>query len=518
MSSAPVRVGLALLSTAALLLTSAVSSAGAAPSGAQPGPRTPQANLDWRPCSDEDLPARARCTWVTVPRDWAEPSTSGTYRIRVARIAAVRDRIGVLTFNPGGPGGAGVGLLDLVYQWLPPEARDRFDVVAWDPRGVGRSEPQLRPCTWNQPTFPATGPIDVTALTQEWYDAVAQANEECASLNAEHVGNLGTWQVIRDLDAIRSALGERQITLWGMSYGTTVGRAYAQAFPSRLRALVLDGAIDPAPSMHSYMREHIWSDVTAVQRMLGAFGGRYTKTYNRAMRYLEENVLTSEGDTLTRWQFGFYMQALSTRQGSWPAAMKVLDQVERALADPRERTAERVKRLADLMDLSQLPDWSPDPLPTQAGKSNEFNSILGFVNCSDMHDRPSVEALARAGSEAIGVGGTSYLVPVLREGAQCAGLPPLGRSLPGLTTILRLSPRPVVINAVADNATPYLGARELANAFARAPMVVYDGTQHVAYGRTSACVDRPVTNYLVSLTLPPRSTVCPLAWRAPART
>ncbi len=518
MSSAPVRVGLALFSTAALLLTSAVSSAGAAPSGAQPGPRTPQANLDWRPCSDEDLPARARCTWVTVPRDWAEPSTSGTYRIRVARIAAVGDRIGVLTFNPGGPGGLGVGWLDLVYGQLPSQVKDRFDVVAWDPRGVGRSEPQLRPCTWNRPVFPETGPIDVTALTQEWYDAVAQANEECASLNAAHVGNLGTWQVIRDLDAIRSALGERQITLWGMSYGTTVGRAYAQQFPSRLRALVLDGAIDPAPSIHSYMREQIWDDVTAVQRMLGAFGGRYTKTYNQAMRYLDENVLTFEGDELTRWQFGSAMQGLATRQGSWPVAMQVLDRVGRALADPSERTAERGQRLAELMDIGQSPEWSPDPLPTQPRASADFNSILGFVNCSDMHDRPSVEALARAGGEAIGVGGTTYLLPVLEEGAQCAGLPPLGRSLPGLTTILRLSPRPVVINAVADNATPYLGARELANAFARAPMVVYDGTQHVAYGRISACIDRPVTKYLVSLTLPPRSTVCPLAWRAPART
>ena len=515
MTSSMIRVGLAVVAAVALVVTTAVIPAGAAPTGAESMARATQANLDWRPCSDEDLPSRARCTWVTVPRDWAEPSTSGTYRIRVARIAAVGDRIGVLTFNPGGPGGAGVSLLDVVYQWLPAQVRDRFDVVAWDPRGVGRSEPELRPCTWQRPTFPATGPIDVTALAQEWYDAVTQANDDCASLNAAHVNNLGTWQVVRDLDAIRSALGERQITLWGMSYGTTVGRAYAQAFPSRLRALVLDGAIDPAPSIHSYMREHIWGDLTAVQRMLGAFGGRYTKTYTQAMRYLDERVLLFDGSELTRWQFGGAMQGLATRQGSWPKAMEILDEVGRALANPRTRTAERGQRLAELVEIGQSPEWSPDPLPTQPRASADFYSILGFVNCSDMHDRPTVEALARAAGEAIGVGGTPYLLPVLTEGAQCAGLPPLGQSLPGLTTILRLSPRPVVINAVADNATPYLGARELANAFARAPMVVYDGTQHVAYGRTSACIDRPVTTYIVSLTLPPRSTVCPLAWRPP---
>jgi hypothetical protein len=252
--------------------------------------------------------------------------------------------------------------------------------------------------------------------------------------------------------------------------------------------------------------------------MLGAFGGRYTRTYNQAMRYLEENVLTFQGDKLTRWEFGGAMQGLATREGSWPVAIELLDLVGRALADPRERTAERGQRLTELAKIGQSPEWALGPLPSQAKASSDFFSILGFVNCSDMHDRPTVEALARAGSEAIGVGGTTYLLPVLTEGSQCAGLPPLGQSLPGLTGILRLSPRPVVINAIADNATPYLGARELANAFARAPMVVYDGTQHVAYGRTSACIDRPVTNYLVSLTLPPRSTVCPLAWRAPART
>ena len=177
MTSSMIRIGLAVVASVALVVTTAVIPAGAAPTGAESMPAT-QANLDWRPCSDEVLPARARCTWVTVPRDWAEPLTSGTYRIRVARIAAVGDRIGVLTFNPGGPGGAGVSLLDVVYRWLPAQVRDRFDVVAWDPRGVGRSEPELRPCTWQRPTFPATGPIDVTALAQEWYDAVAQANGE----------------------------------------------------------------------------------------------------------------------------------------------------------------------------------------------------------------------------------------------------------------------------------------------------------------------------------------------------
>ncbi|MEY3734884.1 MAG: hypothetical protein RL347_2243, partial [Actinomycetota bacterium] len=284
----------------------------------------------------------------------------------------------------------------------------------------------------------------------------------------------------------------------------------AQQFPNRLRALVLDGAIAPAPSIHSYMREHIWDDVTAVQRMLAAFGGGYVKTYERAMRYLDKRTLRfADGNRLDRWEFIGAVGGAAPRQGSWPDAVDFLDDVRKALDSAQNRTAERSRRVAASVESLQ----SPDPLAPQVrNEETSFEFLLPLVNCADMPDRPSAEALARAGEQAIGVGGTPYLLPVLIEGGQCAGLPTLGRALPGLHTVLRLSPRPVVVNSVADNATPYLGARELANAFASAPMVVYDGTQHVSYGRTSACVEAPVTRYLLTLQLPPRSTACPLVW------
>jgi len=491
--------------TGALLVAVPPATVSATPAGVT---STSPDRLRWSDCRNDELSDAVRCSWLKVPRDWARPDTSGTYRIRVARIPASGPRIGVLTFNPGGPGGSGVELIELVHSLLPKSIRRSFDFIGWDPRGVGQSAPALKPCEFISPKFAPTGAIDVDAYAQAMFNAFSDANTECLRLNKTHAQNLGTWQVIRDLNALRASLRVEKISLWGMSYGTTIGRAYAQTFPHRLRALVLDGAIDPAPTMHSYMREHIWDDYTAVQRMLGAFGPSYVKTYLRAMRYLDKRVLRFPGGrTLNRWEFGSFLTDQAAYQGSWTDVRRFLDQVRRALNSTNQRTAVAGARIHQWVNEPPI-----DPLTQRIRpmSSARYEPLMAFVNCSDMHDRPTPQALAAAGRQAVGVGGTPYLTPALVEGAACSGLPPLGRALPGLRTTFRLSPRPVVINAVADNRTPYQGARALANVFARSPMVIYDGTQHVSYARVSHCINAPVTRYLLTLELPATSVACPL--------
>lgn len=467
--------------------------------------------LRWRECTERDLSDSVRCSFLRVPRNWAEPENPGTYRISVARIRATGPRIGVLTFNTGGPGGEGVRSIDSVHEQLPHQVRRSFDLVAWDPRGVGGSEPALATCRISYPELPASGPVDVESLTAQWVDALTEANQSCLELNRAHADNVGTWQVIRDLDALRAALGERQLTFWGMSYGSTVGRGYAQAFPERVRALLLDGAIDPAPSINSYMREHIWSDVTGVNRMLGALGSSYTQTYLRAMRYLDKRTLRFPGGrVITRWNFVIYLSGSASYQSAWPDVTEFLDRVRQALNSNRQRTAVNGAELIALMTSGE----AVDPLvPAQGWRSTErYDPLFAFVNCSDMHDRPTTESIALVGQQAKAVGGTGYLLPPMNEGAACSGLPRLGTALPGLHSILRISPRPVIVNAVGDNRTPYQGARELANVFARAPMVLYDGTQHVSYGRVSECINAPVTRYLLTQVVPAQSVACPLEY------
>ena len=497
---------IALGAVAALFVSALVA---APTSSAEPMAETSTTAI--RSDSERGLSDSVRCTSLRVPRSWAEPESPGTYRISVARIRATGPRIGVLTFNTGGPGGEGVRSIDSVHKQLPDQVRRSFDLVAWDPRGVGGSEPTLATCRISYPEPPASGPVDVESLTAQWVDALTEANQSCLELNRAHANNVGTWQVVRDLDALRAALGERQLTFWGMSYGSTVGRGYAQAFPERVRALLLDGAIDPAPSIHSYMREHIWSDMTGVIRMLGALGSSYTQTYLRAMRYLDKRTLRfSGGRVINRWDFVLYLSGAASYQSAWPDVTEFLDRVRLALNSTRQRTAENGARLAALMTSGE----AVDPLvPAQVWRSTErYDPLFVFVNCSDMHDRPPVESIARAGQQAMAVGGTGYLLPPMNEGAACSGLPRLGTALPGLQSILRISTRPVIVNAVGDNRTPYQGARELANVFARAPMVLYDGTQHVSYGRVSECINAPVTRYLLTQVGPAQSVACPLEY------
>ncbi len=457
-----------------------------------------RAALQWKKCGGGS-PARAQCAYLTVPRDWAR-SDSGTYRIAVARIPAeVAPTRGVLFFNRGGPGLSSIGALDFIQSRLPQPVRDSFDIVTLDSRGVGGSQPTLTTCRTPEPEFPATGPVDWDVAAATYLASKSGALQACLEVNETDAEFVGSWQVIRDIDALRRALGSSHISFWGLSYGATLGRAYAQQFSQRLRALVLDGASSPTPSVGDYAREHIWDDATAIQTMLGAFGAKTTRGYRTVMNYLDGNVLTTEdGETVTRWTVSQFLVNNAAYQLRWEQSKARINELYDAIRNSRSITREEFRRLkADSIR------------PRDDGGSNP---AYHFINCSDMHDRPSSQVIADAAQQAAKVGGTALGAVPMGEGTMCAGLPPLGRPLPPLEGTLRLATPPVIVNAVGDNRTPWLGARETANSFTGSSMVTYVGTQHVVYGGPSACVDAAVSTYLLDRTLPPRSVACPLVY------
>ena len=457
---------------------------------------TSEPTLRWKDC-DTAGQQRAECAFITVPRDWGNPS-SGTYRIAVGRIpAAVAPSRGVLFFNPGGPGVAGISGLDFVHRRLPKEVRDSFDLVTLDPRGVAASDPKLKGCSTPAPELPATGPVDWESVSAAFAGAMSVALQRCLALNENPAEFLGSWQVIRDIDELRRALGVERISFWGMSYGSTLGRGYAQQFPQRVRALVLDGAITPTPSVGDYSREHIWDDATAIQTMLGAFGPKAKRAYRTVMAYLEKNVLVDEdGDSLTRWQMSAFLVDSVAYERLWGKTKESLIDIYEAVRKERALTRAQANRIRT-GGITPRAEEGPSP-------------AYHFINCSDMHDRPSSQVIAGAAVQAAKVGGTWLGGVPLFEGTQCAGLPALGNSLPPTVGAVRLSTPPVIVNAVGDNRTPWLGARETANVFTASSMITYAGTQHVTYGGTSECVDAAVTPYLLHLTRPSRSVACPL--------
>ncbi len=454
--------------------------------------------LSWRSCGSY-LPSKARCSTLTVPRDWGSTSVSGSYRIAVAKIPAGKPskRVGVLTFNPGGPGSTAVSNISWVYSLLPQRVRDRFDLVAWDPRGVGGSEPAVSGCTMKDVAPPATGPVDWLAWTTKYVRVTAKGNAACLSANRSEAPYLGTWQIAHDIDALRRALGEDTLTFWGMSYGTTVGRAYAQLFPQRVRALLLDGTISPLSTIELWAREHTWDDPAAIDIALAALGPRYERRYARVMAALDERTLPDgSGGRTTRWEVGRSIISWASYQTTWGNIASLLNALNDAVRSRSVADGQRVARLLD--SGSTAKGW--------------FDPQWTYVNCSDMPDRPSVETLAALAEKGAVAGGVHIGQSVLREGAQCAGLPALGRPLPQIKSPIALATPPLISNSLGDNRTPWSAAQEMTAAFRGAKAVQYGGTHHIVYGRTSSCVNKPITRYLVTLKLPRSIVRCPLEW------
>ncbi len=257
LTAAVLALALAITATGALV---APTAAGAKPKGttttsttAPPTTAPPlpafDRTLNWTDCGDG-----FQCATLTVPVDWSQP-TGETMGLALTRLPAAdpAQRIGSLVVNYGGPGEGGVDYLHQTYGRLPPEIRNRFDVVSFDPRGTGASRPidcvddAALDESMNLPTF-----FDTEAALQaqqQWNATYAQG---CTQRMGAYAGQVGTRNVARDLEAIRLALGDPQLTYLGYSYGTILGQAYAQMYPKTVRAMVLDGPPDYSLSIRDY--------------------------------------------------------------------------------------------------------------------------------------------------------------------------------------------------------------------------------------------------------------------------
>ncbi|MFB6725016.1 alpha/beta fold hydrolase [Kribbella sp. NPDC056345] len=225
-----------------VVLTVTTASLAVLPASAAPASAAPQ----WTDCKPQgkDDPAvvkGSQCATLKLPVDWRNPS-GPIFTLEIARRTAKGQRVGVLVFGPGGPGDSGVDRIKTGMTRFSPELQDRFDIVSFDPRGIARSNPIM--CT---ASLYAEMPSPLIR-DQAGFDALIDYNRRLADDCRKHTGPLydhvDTWQTVRDVDAIRRALGERQITFHGSSYGTPLGAQYAETYPHRVRAMVLESVLD----------------------------------------------------------------------------------------------------------------------------------------------------------------------------------------------------------------------------------------------------------------------------------
>lgn len=443
----------------------------------------------WKDCALPGQPTR-QCTVVTVPVDPARPRGGATVSLAVSRIpAADKDRrIGALVWNPGGPGISG---RYVPAAQLPPELPRRFDLIGFDPRGTGKSQP-VSEC----------GEDDTVAEALEADDrkkAAAEARayaRSCAKRLGPAAGLLGTRAMAADLDAIRAALGERKLSLLTVSYGTLLGQQYAAAHPDRVRALVLDGTMDPA--------------LSGVRAALDASGAEQDKAYT-----------SDDPDEAAPRQLSAILSGFTPWcRESGPSVCPVsADPVGRALAlDDRKqvlsaaaaggyvpgrwRELARALAAADRGDRSGLrglaDEGFPKELKAEGGSTLDLGYHLG-VYCTDFAwpDSPAAIADAFGDAESDDDGSSRFTAS---QYLPCAAWPGRGNPLtaPGTTPPRAgTAVRPLVINGTQDPRTGIEGARAVARRL-DARLVEFKGRAHGAVTAGVECAQGAAVRYLVT--------------------
>lgn len=455
-----------------------------------------------------DTPAPFTCAELIVPLDWATPDDGRTTTIAVmiARAGGSSPQ-GGFTFNPGGPGGSGLALAPGIYHQLPTSVRDAFDVVAWDPRGVGRSGPQLAPCDAKPPqNLPPTGPVDWAAAWADYGQRLGAALRTCFDANPQAAPYLGTWQVIRDLDALRAAMGYEVWNYWAMSYGTRIGYSYAMTFPGRLGRLVSDGNLFTTETLMRLTLSQPDAWYAALQTFASVEGRNLAAKFLAAIAVMDDTTYLSptSGKVLTRWEVAdsVYM-GLSSQLAYPPMKAFINGLYDTLVAHGSSALPSRVDRALRRVQSASARS-SNDPVTT--------GYVYNFVNCADLHDRPSADVVAQV-AEQVARKYTPTMAMATAVGLDCQGLPAdYARATPNGLASIALTPKPLVVNAIGDRATPWAWGRTMANAYAGARMITYNSSQHVSYRFVpSDCLNDAVTTYLLTGRRPRKDLFCDYA-------
>ena len=451
-------------------------------------------SLEW-----EDCAGGLECTTFEVPYDYENPSI-GTFRLPVTRRLAnnLSERIGTLLINPGGPGAAALDYVAYADQIFSNSIVDRFDIVAWDPRGVGQSDPHID-CVDSMDDYfgldPSPDDESETQLLTSGAEVFATA---CMTRSGEFLPYVSTMNTASDMDVLRRALNEEQISYLGFSYGTSLGATWATLFPETVRAAVLDAAVDPtkgyvddlllqAGGFESSLNAFL-TKCNATKCSFMKVGESAEDAFDRILLSLDQNPIANESDrTFTNQgvaQTGIAGALYGDYQ--WP-------QLESALS---------AADLGDGQPLLILFDeyFSRD----SSGLTDDSLDAYFGISCLDRDEPITPDQVLNLKSRLQDIAprlGAGWIQEMLI----CANwqVEPQG----GITVSANTEHRIVVVGSTGDAATPLEGTRNMVTALGRARLVISPLEQHATYG-TDTCVTKIVDDYLLNLTDGPDITTC----------
>ncbi len=457
--------------------------------------------LDWQPCN-----TYFECARLLVPFDYARPAWR-RFSLPVIKLPAADPamRIGALVINPGGPGGSGVQYaLSARSGEFTSAILDRFDIVGFDPRGVGGSEPAVH--CMSGPQLDKYFATDDTPTTSAQFATLVSESKlyasQCAKQAADLLPYVGTVNAAKDMDVLRAALGESALTYLGKSYGTVLGASYAQQFPSRVRALVLDGAVNPALTglqldvAQASGFESAFGQFAAwcVTQPGCPFGADASSAVPKVAALLAAANTHPLGNLLGDGQpadgamlLTGIAAALYLRE-EWPLLKSALSSAFSA---------------DDGTVLVELANFLMERNP-----NGTYSNLSDAETSVDCIDRPWPRSLAawRAAAAAAARSAPLFGASLVWGSLPCAYWP-----VPASVMRVRAAGAPpiLVVGDLHDPATPYQWAIGLAHDLASGVLLGWNGEGHTSYMEGSSCVDDAVDAYLISLRTPRSGTVCP---------
>ncbi|MGJ0204037.1 alpha/beta hydrolase [Leucobacter sp. gxy201] len=487
----------AALAVAGLLLSACAPAADDSPSGVQAEsfPAVYAQTIDWGECdADYGLHDTGRerlreegvahetfeCAMITAPIDWNDPKNHGTIELAVVHIPATGgEKIGTLFGNPGGPGASGIDYtFGMTVSSAFQQVMEQYDLIGFDPRGIGRSTP-----------------IECEQMSnvRELQLALCAAEQPLAH-------SMGTSQVARDMDLLRTLQGEPKLDYLGYSYGTILGATYSTLFPERVGRMVLDSAPDDTWAAPTGNYTQSLAMVAEIDAMLANCGTLYEVEVcplrsdddlgAKMQQLAEQPLVASDGTEIDGWTLFSYLQTgLYGRDVGRPV---VLDTVGAALAGDQQGIDAIAEALAG------------------GGASVSFAGQI--VGCHSLPQDPDIlgliETIEKMGAPEL-LGGPEISEEFVAQYADisCGALPESGDDLesfsaPEGTTVL-------VLGVTGDHATPYENGRHLAAQMGNTRFVTLEGHGHGAsYTDRSTCIDDAVTQFLLAGELPEQRLVC----------